>query len=193
MLWPGIVKLHKVHKQVCFMLQYEFIHWNISKFWNIRSSLAGRPNENASFHFLGNVAGCQCIQVEQWRSKKTLILCAQPSSEPGVCKDEDEVEFLFVFPCEGQTTRQRLLAASKKVGRECHRRRKEASLAAVQGAAFGVIGIETEQRVNGHTWSSLTYFLCLKNYPKGFWMVLWEDYVCFWVYLRWIFLMKKKS
>lgn len=46
------------------------------------------------------------------------------------------------------------------------RRLKEASLAAVQGAAFGVIGTEAEQRVNGHPCWSLTYSLCREKLPK---------------------------
>ena len=43
---------------------------------------------------------------------------------------------------------------------------KEASLAAVQGAAFGVISTEAEQRVNGRTCWSLTYSLCREKLPK---------------------------
>ena len=42
---------------------------------------------------------------------------------------------------------------------------KEASLAAVQGAGFGMISTEAEQRANGCTSWSLTCFLCHEKLP----------------------------
>ena len=41
----------------------------------------------------------------------------------------------------------------------------EASLAAVQGAGFGIISTEAEQRANGCTSWSLTCFLCHEKLP----------------------------
>lgn len=42
---------------------------------------------------------------------------------------------------------------------------KEASLAAVQGPGFGMLGTEVEQKANGCTSWSLTCFLCHEKLP----------------------------
>lgn len=164
------------------MHRYEFVHLNISKSYKsyilIYSSLVGRPNENANFHFLENIAACQfsvCRSYSEGQKKPQFhvdthllnLEYMRMEMEWGFCVSLWESDYKAEVACIQQTHR------------ECCRCLKGASLAAVQGSAFGMILIEAEQRVNVHACRRLTYSPCVvKSYPKGSWKAFWGLCVC---------------